>query len=443
MNSTGVLYDGPFKEMFNCGFWPKASIYMSIYILFWHLQAIYGISCLIGEYKSATNTKKLQIKYFAIAIAIGYLGGASNWPMWYGKFPNFTNLNILITVFITIIAYTIVKHRLLDIEIVIKRTLVYSTLIALISAVYFMMIYLSERLFSNLIGYNSMALTITIIAILTVIFNPLKSRIRMFIDRSFFRGSIDQINEENIKLRDEIQKSEKMKAVATLAAGMAHEIKNPLTAIKTFNQYLPEKYSDPEFIKKFNSLVGSEVDKINYIVKQLLEFSKPSELKLKKTDINQLLDDTLSLMSNDLIKNNIKIEKQYVTLPPISVDPVQMKQVFLNLFLNAIDAMKNGGILTITTNSGTGPRGPAHVDHDTGAVPRATCPRNKLTITIRDTGKGINNNDLRHIFDPFFTEKDGGTGLGLSVVHGIIEKHNGKIEVSSIINSGTEFKITL
>ncbi|MFC1549182.1 nitrogen regulation protein NR(II), partial [Candidatus Omnitrophota bacterium] len=227
---------------------------------------------------------------------------------------------------------------------------------------------------------------------------------------------------ENIKLREEIQKSEKLKAVATLAAGMAHEIKNPLTSIKTFTEYLPQKYNDPDFIEKFNKIVGGEVDRINHIVRQLLEFSRPGKLHAKETNTNKLLDETLSLLNNDFLKYGIKITRNYSRIPAITSDSAQIKQVFLNLFLNAIDSMKNGGSISVRTKQ---------VNYDT------------ISVEIEDAGEGIAKDDIDLIFDPFFSRKDGGTGLGLSVVLGIIKKHGGKINIKSTLGKGTTFTISL
>jgi signal transduction histidine kinase len=308
----------------------------------------------------------------------------------------------------------------MDINLVIRKGLIYSALISLVTISYIIFALLVENLFRGIVGYRSLPITIITITLLVIFFQPLKNYIQRFIDKYFFHGTIDQIDEENIKLREELQKSEKLKAVATLAAGMAHEIKNPLTSIKTFNEYLPSKHNDMDFVNKFNKIVGDEVDRINYIVRQLLEFSKPSDLELKEASVTELLDETLDLLNNDLLKHNIKLEKKYSPLPPLKIDPLQIKQVFLNVLLNAIDSMRSGGGITIEARAG-----------------------NDIAITITDTGKGIEKEDLKRIFDPFFSKKDGGTGLGLSVVHGIIEKHGGKINVESAPGAGTSFKITL
>ena len=248
----------------------------------------------------------------------------------------------------------------------------------------------------------------------------MKNHIQRVIDKYFFHGSIDQIDEENIRLREELQQSEKLKAIATLAAGMAHEIKNPLTSIKTFTEYLPLKGADPAFREKFQKIVGSEVNRINHIVKELLEFSKPGKLAIRKTNINSLLDETLDLLNNEFLISNIKVNKDFSVVPALSIDPSQMKQALLNILLNAKDAMPKGGILRIKT-------GPTDQN---------------VYISISDTGCGIGKEDLNHLFDPFFSKKKGGTGLGLSVVYGIIEKHGGKISVTSAPHEGTEFRIT-
>ena len=330
---------------------------------------------------------------------------------------------IPIIISMLLMTYAIVRHNLLDINIVIRKSLVYSILITIITILYVIFTLLAENLFRDIIGYNSLPITILTITLLVLFFQPLKNYIQKVVDKYFFHGTIDQINEENIKLREELQETERLKAIATLAAGMAHAIKNPLTSIKTFTEYLPKKKDNPEFIRKFHDIVGGEVNRINNIVKQLLEFSKPRELQLKESVINDLLDDTLNLLNNDLLKHNIKIEKHYFPLSSVRIDPSQIRQVFLNLFLNAIDSMKNGGTITIRT-----------------------CTNKQdemISIHIEDTGSGIDGKDLKYIFDPFFSKKDSGTGLGLSVVHGIVKKHGGKITAESAPGKGTSFDILL
>ena len=400
---------------------PPGVIHNIFYVAFYLLLTTYSFFLMFKKFKTSSGFKRTQIIYFMVGSAIGWIGSEgcflTGWNI--NIYPVF---NFMIAVYPIILGYAMLRHNLLEIQIIIKKTLIYSISISILSICYFIGIYTLEKVFSTLIGYRSMPLAIIMIIFFSMLFIPLKNKIQIFIDKNFFHGSIDQIDKENILLREEIQKSEKMKAVATLAAGMAHEIKNPLTSIKTFTEYIKTKQNDPDFIDKFQQIVGSEVDKIDSIVKQLLEFSKPQELHLKETDINSLLDETLSLLNNDFLKHAIRVEKFYSPISPIKVDPVQIKQVFLNLLLNAIDTIDKDGKITISTE---------------------TTNNDQICITIEDTGKGISKEDLKHIFDPFFTKKDSGTGLGLSIVHGIIEKHAGKIEVNSKIDNGSTFKILI
>ena len=209
-----------------------------------------------------------------------------------------------------------------------------------------------------------------------------------------------------------------MKTVAIMASGMAHEIKNPLTPIKTFSEQLPSHLDDKEFLLKFSKIIGKEVDRIDNLVQQLLNFAKPAPPQLKQVNIHQLIEQTLELLNNDLIRHKISLNTSFENKNIlIRLDPQQIKQALLNIFLNAIDAMPEGGLLSVNTNTQS----------------------NKLCMTITDTGNGINAEDINHIFDPFFSKKDHGTGLGLSITHEIIKNHNGKIFAESELGQGNCF----
>ncbi|MBL7073578.1 MAG: hypothetical protein ISS33_07440 [Candidatus Omnitrophica bacterium] len=396
-------------------------LYFAFYVSFYWMLLVYGFFLLVRAVRRSTIQIRNKLKYFTLAVGVGWIG--TN-PLWLPAFhiDVYPYTNFLVALYPLLVAYVIMWHQIMDLEIVIKRTLVYSIIISIVTVLYFLLVYLIERIFSQTVGYRSIPLAVSVIAFFSIIFIPLKNYIQRVVDKYFFHGSIDEINAENIKLRGEIQKTEKLKAVATLAAGMAHEIKNPLTGIKTFAEYLPQKHNDPAFMQKFQKIVGMEVDKINNIVKQLLEFAKPSELKIRKTDVNSLLNETSDLLNSDFLKADITLTKNYMPFPKIQIDPVQMKQVFLNLLLNAKDSMPDGGTIEIKTQKAQSGR---------------------ISIKISDTGKGIDKEDLKHIFDPFFTKKAVGTGLGLNVVHGIVTKHNGSINVESAVDKGTTIEIML
>ena len=235
-----------------------------------------------------------------------------------------------------------------------------------------------------------------------------------------------QAYEELSKAKDRLFEAEKFASIGRLAGGIAHEIKNPLASIKTFTSYLNRKFDDPEFRSKFQRIVGSEVDRINHIVEQLVSYAHPKGLALQKTDLHKIIEETLSLLENELKKENIKVKTDYFSKCKIlSVDPEQFKQVFLNLFLNSIQAM----------------------EHNNGKLKELKISTYKqssyLKVVISDTGEGIPPEKTPLVFDPFFTTKDSGCGLGLSIVKSIVENHGGTISVKSGTNQGTSFSISL
>jgi PAS domain S-box-containing protein len=240
------------------------------------------------------------------------------------------------------------------------------------------------------------------------------------------------------RLETQIRRSDRLASLGTLSAGMAHEIKNPLVSIKTFAQLLPERYQDSDFRETFSTLIGHEIDRIDSLVNQLLRFARPTKPLLKPMHVHEILEKSLSLLGHRLYQKEIKLTRSWqANVDTIRADADQLEQVFLNFFLNAMDAMKNGGELAVSTQVQTDERWVAALTRSNGESGEV------LHITIRDTGEGIRKEDIAHVFDPFFTTKDYGTGLGLSVVHGIIQEHGGQIEVESEVQKGTAFHILL
>ncbi len=240
------------------------------------------------------------------------------------------------------------------------------------------------------------------------------------------------------RLELQIRRSDRLASLGTLSAGMAHEIKNPLVSIKTFAQLLPERYQDSDFRETFSNLIGHEIERIDSLVNQLLRFARPAKPVLKPMHVHEILEKSLRLVDHRLQQKQVKLSRFFdANVDTIRADSDQLEQVFLNFFINAMDAMKNGGELSVATEIRTDDQwgsGTASPNGDTAEV---------LCVTIRDTGEGIRSEDIAHVFDPFFTTKDYGTGLGLSVVHGIIQEHGGQIEVESELQKGTAFHIML
>lgn len=232
--------------------------------------------------------------------------------------------------------------------------------------------------------------------------------------------------EELSRTKDKLFEAEKFASIGRLAGGIAHEIKNPLVAIKTFTEYLNKKFDDAEFRNKFQNIVGSEVDRINHIVEQLVTYSHPKHLVLKNINAALVINETLALIEDEAKKKSIRIRHCYSSSPNATcqVDPEQLKQVLLNIFLNGIQAMENNNGKTKELNIST------------------TRENDSLIITVSDTGKGISSEYLPLIFDPFFTTRETGFGLGLAIVKSIVENHKGKIFVTSELDKGTNFTLS-
>lgn len=385
--------------------------------IFWILTYLglsgYGIYLLLKNYPLAPPAKKNQIKYVLLASIIGFAGGATIYPLFY-DIPFAPVGEHIIFLYPLIFALAVLKHNLLDLNIVIRHTLIYSLSVILVTLLYLITVLLTERLLRNAVGYKSIWSTLIAAVGIALIFAPVKNRIQRIIDK-FYIGSAYQ------RFKKELLESDKQKALAQLAAGMAHEIKNPLCAIKTFSEYLPRKFNDSDFREKFSRIVTQEVDKINSLVTQLLEFAKPSALNISPADIHRLLDDTLNLLSGEMIKNNIKLLRTYAPEETIvNIDANKIRQVFFNIIKNAIEAMSGGGTLTITTYR-----------------------QERFIVEIGDTGCGIKARDISRIFEPFYSSKEKGTGLGLAVTQGIIAEHRGSISVKSNPGCGATFTISL
>jgi len=239
---------------------------------------------------------------------------------------------------------------------------------------------------------------------------------------------------ENARLYEDLKKSktyirraDRLASLGTLTAGLAHEIRNPLVAIKTFTQLLPERLDDEEFRNQFLNIASGEVDRISLLINELLDFARPSDPKLEMEDVNSILDGMILLVSTESKKKHIQVIKNYAQdLPLASVDREQIKQVFLNILLNAVEATPENGKITVATRPFLKPGGEPYIQ-----------------IGFADTGCGIPPEYLEDIFNPFFTTKNKGSGLGLSISHQIVQDHNGYINVESELNKGSSFFINL
>lgn len=226
------------------------------------------------------------------------------------------------------------------------------------------------------------------------------------------------------ELKREVERAQRLASLGRLAAGIAHEIRNPLSSIKGFATYFGERYRDIPEDRKTAEIMVEEVERLNRVIGQLLEFARPLAVKKKSASMETTIHHSLKMIERDAQAKHIRVEtdlSHYV--PEVHMDPDRMNQVFLNLYLNAIEAMEDGGTLSVALNQ----------REDLKSV----------RIIVSDTGSGIKKADLVHVFDPYFTTKQSGTGLGLAIVHRIIEAHKGEIRVESETGRGTSVTIIL
>jgi two-component system sensor histidine kinase HydH len=225
-------------------------------------------------------------------------------------------------------------------------------------------------------------------------------------------------------LERELETSRRLASLGRLAAGVAHEIRNPLSSIKGFATYFKERYRDNPDDQKTSEIMIQEVDRLNRVITQLLEFARPPVIQKKRASLQSLIQHSLKMIERQASAKQIQV---LCRLPPeikeVALDPDGINQVLLNLYLNAVEAMDPGGKLSVSLSM------------DEGSA--------WIKIMVSDTGSGISKEDLAHIFDPYFTTKQTGTGLGLAIVHKIIEAHGGEVRAESEVGRGTTVTVLL
>ncbi|MGB9699548.1 MAG: two-component system sensor histidine kinase NtrB [Thermodesulfobacteriota bacterium] len=225
-------------------------------------------------------------------------------------------------------------------------------------------------------------------------------------------------------LQEKVRRSERLASLGRLAAGVAHEIRNPLSSIRGFAQYFLSRFKGQEEEQGYAAVMVKEVDRLNRVITELLDFARPKAPQRESHSLPWILDHTLQLLNDEIKKRRIEVEKDYAAnLPLVFVDKDQISQAFLNLLLNSIESMAEGGKIRLTLRNGNAPK--------------------TVEVVIEDSGRGIPKEDLEKVFEPFFSTKRKGTGLGLAIVHQIIESHGGEIRVKSAIGKGTAISIIL
>jgi len=565
--SFTTLYIKDISPNFFSNAYPVPGSVFPIYTVLYFMFIAYSFYELFMALKTATGDSRNQIIYIILASFVSMIGGSIVFlPIYSLKVLPVTYYSI--PLFAVLALYAMIRYRLLDIKIVIRRGLVYFLLTLLFSAIYILVVFGMREIFRTVIGLDSVVASILVVFAFTVFFVPLRDRIQDGVDRIFFKGAYDyqkilknlsrsvtsildldkllgttidtisftmktkwasvmlkngekfdvegwsgsggpktleegsklvgslknkrdaiNINDigaenikeelrardiylsipmmskskligilnlgekisgepfsgedvdllttltnqiavatENAKLHEEVLKRErelfradKLASLGTIAAGMAHEIKNPLASIKGMTQILHENLGDREFVGKFTDIIPRQIERISRIVENLLRFGKPEELQKSTCNLNLIIDEAIKLVELECRKKAIKIKKSFAELPSLMLDQSQTNQAILNIILNSIESMPDGGYLSISTR----------------------IIGKEISIEICDTGCGIPKENIKNIFDPFYSTKSLGTGMGLAVTYSIIEEHGGRIEVESEAGKGTKFKIFL
>lgn len=239
------------------------------------------------------------------------------------------------------------------------------------------------------------------------------------------------------EMEEKVRKADRLAILGTIAASLAHELRNPLTAIKTFIQILPKRLHQKEFLDRFYVTVPRELNRMNEIIENLLDLARGPRLRFSEVDINGLIVGLAQLYGPE-------VERRKVTLrfypgkdiPPLQGDPEYLNRAFSNLIVNALQAMPRGGELEIQT-------GIESMVDEGNRIGEATALPKAITILFRDNGIGMDPDTQKNIFNPFYSTKEKGAGLGLAITHTIIKGHNGRIDVNSTLGKGTTFIITL
>ena len=591
LNLSNLIVAGAEPKFALNYYWTPGPVYPGL-LLFWMGSVCYGLAVILKGYRSTTGSRKDQLTLLFWASLFGYLGGISNYlPAFNIHFYPYNPYGTYaVPIYSLVVAYAITRYRFMDINIVIKRTAVYSLSAGVLTGLFIVLVLAITNVFSMFAQVSSFKVSIFVAILIAILFNPLRNRIQTMIDRVFYKKTYDYyatiqqvssrlasifdvqniyafigdtifdvmalksvhllaagagsgyemvyhtsrkgrhrkdndqsdqdtnplkigsrsglvsffrksgdivvkdellaieanvggdtvekikndlalfdgeaavpvmidgrlslliilgerlsgdifINEDinllntiahqtaialkNAGLYKEKIDSERLASIGMMSATFAHEIRNPLTSLKTFAQLMPEKYNDEEFRDTFSKIVEGEIERIDGLIGNLLDFS--SEKKpayFNEFNLVDLVGETVRYVENkmEIERRTIEIEKKYTEDEiPMTGDAEKLKQMFINILMNGCQAMNGEGVLTVKMHQNS-----KYVD-----------------VSITDTGKGIPPGDISKIFDPFVTTKEMGVGLGLAISKRIIEDHNGKVKVRSTVSKGSTFTISL
>jgi len=394
---------------------PPYGLYL-LYI-FIALSLGYCYFVLIRAVKFKVGMERARLLYIAVAVGIMATCGFLDFIRFIGayEFPPLSNIFLAILVYFI---YGIITHpKLMELKEFLARMSVKVILTFAVTII----LYLVLKLF-RATPFSQFTIILLASFLIILAFEPTKQLLKMMLEK-LFPGNRDIFN--FIYPLDRKLEEEKSAMLEEMAPVLAHEIRTPLGSIKAAAQYLrSEAVHDEE--GRLLDVIIEEANRLNGVVSQFLDFAKPYHLNLRRSDINEVVEKALNIATVSGFPENVTIEKELrPDLPLVNIDPEQIIQVILNMVTNAVDAMPEGGTLTVRTRL---------ISTDTGAA---------VGISIRDTGRGIKEEDLKNIFKPFFTTRERGVGLGLAICDKIVRNHGGTIRVKSIPGQGSIFHIKL
>ncbi|MDQ5987733.1 MAG: Adaptive-response sensory-kinase SasA [Syntrophus sp. SKADARSKE-3] len=389
---------------------------LSYWYMFCSLAVSYAL-LIVAITRKAVGVERTRLVYLAFAIGLTVILSVLDLFYYVGgyAFPPLSNIFIAILIYFT---YAVITHpQLMELREFMARMLVKVLMTFAVTTTLFIVI----KLFA---ATSLSPFTLILLASFLIIISiePTKQILKALLNTLFPQSKdvFDFLYTMDLKLE-----KEKSVLLEEMAPVLAHEIRNPLGSIKGAAQYLRSEASREEDQKLLDVII-EEVNRLNSVVTQFLNYAKPYNLNLKHQDINQLVAKAVSIIRMNNLADHVTIEQELrPDLPAVQVDAEQMIQVILNISLNAIEAMPEGGKLNLKTK---------RIDSDTGETVR---------IAIRDTGRGIRKEDIRNIFKPFFTTRERGVGLGLAICDRIIRNYGGTIRAKSIPGQGSIFHIHL
>lgn len=404
--------------------YPNPGPLFTVYFLHFAATAFYAELILLRHLKSndLSSTQRKSGLLITVGTSVGFILGSTTFLTVY-NFPIIPYPSCFVWIFALFGTFAIARYNLFGIKISPKEI------------PYFLVTTCSTLLYLSLsIGFAGFIIKVLdlthaahqFIAFLLcgLLLRPLQGAFEYTIAFLLFKTTARQLRDLNHNLFERIEKDRRLSETSILAAGMAHEIKNPLTTLKTFAKFLPDRYQDSDFIKKCALHMQEETDRINNIVLQILEFASSKNLHVTETDASLLIDETISMLNINIVRKSIKISNQTPNPTILIIDKERFRQVLVNILLNAIEACSKNDSITISSTVTR--RGFKH----------------GVLFQLSDTGCGMSDEELTRLYDPFYSKnKQNGTGLGMNIVKRIVQDHKGDISVESKPGEGTTFFI--